>query len=514
MHQTIDIWSLACVFSIAATWVALGYQGILQYTEFRKKAVKDYQRESQVGADGPSEANFSNDYFHNGHVVLSEVTRWHETLRIILRKTDTITSLVLDLVDNHMLLGDPMKRFSAEKVCEELRNIFEKGEMRRSELGMEVPQLITDALCQLDDSAPANPSPKTPSGKASSNSHSRNAKSARLEIPMMKTTHRSIYYKSKQDPMSPPLDDLDLMGETETLEPEVASNSLPHNVEKDAPFSPTRYQSMDELSQMTSSVTQSMYGTPLRKVPGASNQFNNLRAPPQNVFQAKQQLDKESKKGAKGLISKMKKVFGKETKETKDKVLSSHFGNRDLVSFALARLTGRNTEHLLKVFLIDNGATMRQHWDEATMLLDVLVNKAAGQDPNGPDLLFTLGNHKLNAEKKTAAFTDAMGHPDAVPTDSAATDIRVPLGKIFEKYLKNFENAMTIIVLTDGLWQGVQDKNEVSDQIVTFVKTVRDLTNNVVPRRVSIEFIQFGADPEATARLFDLDDHLKDRGIP
>jgi len=51
-----------------------------------------------------------------------------------------------------------------------------------------------------------------------------------------------------------------------------------------------------------------------------------------------------------------------------------------------------------------------------------------------------------------------MGHPDAVPTDSAATDIRVPLGKIFEKYLKNFENAMTIIVLTDGLWQVYRTK--------------------------------------------------------
>jgi hypothetical protein len=511
MHQTIDIWSLACVFSIAATWVALGYQGILQYTEFRKKAVKDYQQESQVEADGPSETNSSNDYFHNGHVVLSEVTRWHESLRIILRKTDTITSLVLDLVDNHMLLGDPMKRFSAAKLCTELRDILKKGKEGQSELGMEVPQLITDALCQLDDSVPAKPPPKTPSEEASSNSHSRNAKSARLEIPMMKTTHRSIYYKSEQYPLSPPLDGLDPMGETETLEPEVVSNSLPHTVEKDAPFPPTRHQLMDELSQMTGSVSQSMYETPLRKVPGVSNQFNNLRAPPQNVFQAKQQLDKGSKKGAKGLIDKWRKVWGK---ETKDKVLSSHFDNRELVSFALAHLTGRNTEHLLKVFLIDNGATMRQHWDEATILLDVLVNKAAGQDPNGPDLLFTLGNHKLIAEKKTAAFTDAMGHQDAVPTDSAATDIRVPLGKIFEKYLKNFENAMTIIVLTDGLWQGVQDKDEVSEQIVTFVKRVRDLTNNVVPRRVSIEFIQFGADPEATARLIDLDDHLKDRGIP
>lgn len=157
---------------------------------------------------------------------------------------------------------------------------------------------------------------------------------------------------------------------------------------------------------------------------------------------------------------------------------------------------------------------MQQYWGEAKTLLDILVNKATGQDPNGPDLLFTLGNHRLTAEKRTAAFREAMAHPDATPSDSAVTDIRVPLGNTFENYLRNPEKAMTIIVLTDGLWEGVQNKEEVSDQIVTFVKTVQGLPNNILPRRVSIEFIQFGSDAAATRRLKELDDGLKRRGIP
>lgn len=66
-----------------------------------------------------------------------------------------------------------------------------------------------------------------------------------------------------------------------------------------------------------------------RKNTGAFNKHGTLRAPPQNVFQAKQQLERE-KKGARGLISKAKKALGK---DTRDKVLSSHLGNRDLVSF-------------------------------------------------------------------------------------------------------------------------------------------------------------------------------------
>lgn len=75
--------------------------------------------------------------------------------------------------------------------------------------------------------------------------------------------------------------------------------------------------------------SRSIPTTPLRKHTGAFNQHGTLRAPPRNVFQAKQQLEKE-KKSTRGLISKAKKALDK---GTRDKVLRSYLGNRDFISF-------------------------------------------------------------------------------------------------------------------------------------------------------------------------------------
>jgi hypothetical protein len=176
----------------------------------------------------------------------------------------------------------------------------------------------------------------------------------------------------------------------------------------------------------------------------------------------------------------------------------------------------------MKLFLVDNAATMGQHWGQATWLLTTLVMKAEGLDPDGTDLRFTMGTHELKRERRASAFEEAMKHADAIPRESDVTDIRVSLGKIFDQYLEGLRaqlrglrasRALTIIVLTDGLWQGVEVKEEVDEQIVKFVRRVRELTNNVILRRVSIEFIQFGKDPEATKRLRTLDDDLKAQGI-
>lgn len=165
---------------------------------------------------------------------------------------------------------------------------------------------------------------------------------------------------------------------------------------------------------------------------------------------------------------------------------------------------------------------MVEHWHEATNLLEVLVMFANGQDDDGPDLMFTMGNHTITGDKRKktpAAFKAAMEHADAVPKQEV-TDIQKSLGKIFEKYIKQLEKAkgpwsayvkqLTIIVLTDGLWQGTQshNKSSVNEQIATFIRAVSDLTSNVIPRRVSIEFVQFGTDTEASGRLNFLDEHL------
>jgi hypothetical protein len=82
--------------------------------------------------------------------------------------------------------------------------------------------------------------------------------------------------------------------------------------------------------------------------------------------------------------------------------------------------------------------------------------------------------------------------------ESRMSPISESLGKIFNQYLEGLRaqlrgsstsRALTIIILTNGLWQGVEVKEEVDKQIVKFMRRVRELTNNVILRRVSIEFI-------------------------
>ncbi|KAK8001158.1 hypothetical protein PG991_013380 [Apiospora marii] len=99
-HAEEDIWSLGCVFSVVATWVVLGADGVTQYGKVRQKAQK-------------RRTGIANDNFHDDQQVLPEVKAWHRYLRVASRRTDTITSKVLDLVDNYMLVGADIRRTAA-----------------------------------------------------------------------------------------------------------------------------------------------------------------------------------------------------------------------------------------------------------------------------------------------------------------------------------------------------------------------------------------------------------------
>ncbi|KAE9370120.1 kinase-like protein [Stipitochalara longipes BDJ] len=518
-HQTIDIWSLGCVFSIAATWVALGYQGVLQYAEFRKNALKDYKQQNlselvRVASDENTSDDQKSieDCFHDGYDVLPEITEWHKSLRTMLRKTDTLTSLVLNLIDDKMLLSDPTKRISAEETCVELDRIYKETEEAQTRLGKQIPEVITAALRQLDDSAPAKALPKTPSEESSPDLHSRTAISKCLEVPLMKTTHRSELFKPEPHRISQQLGGIlesevpaKAEAQRDVLQnlgiqavglkfPQyaVSAHSQPYINQPAA----TLYSIATNSGRSTSSKTPR--GSPALPSKNLSNS-SKYRTPRQNAFEARQQLDQHSK----GALAFTRKLIGK---QKKDVVLRNYFRNRDLL------------------FLVDNGATMKQHWSQATFLLETLVMKAHGQDPDGPDLMFTLGQRRLKGTKNALAFKAAMEDPEAMPTDEV-TDIRTSFGDIFVEHIKNLEKAktrhfispvkqLTIIVLTDGVWGGTLAREDVNKQIVTFVRSVRELSNNLIYRHVSIEFVQFGKDPTATMHLRILDDMLTDAGVP
>jgi hypothetical protein len=117
--QSIDIWSLGAVFSVAATWAVLGPMAVYQFSHVRQIAIHQLVANA-TGRDLPLV-----DYFHNGSELLLEVKSWHEYLRYSIRKNDTITCQVLDLVENGMLCEKPEQRQTAAQVGRKLTEILD-----------------------------------------------------------------------------------------------------------------------------------------------------------------------------------------------------------------------------------------------------------------------------------------------------------------------------------------------------------------------------------------------------
>ena len=152
VSQAIDVWSLGCVFSLVATWVVLGYrQGIQTFDQVRQRNLRDLTRENEARVRAENEtpkssAPMEGNHWHNGKEVLLSVTQWHDYLRKTMRPSDPITSSVLDLVDDRMLLAKPEDRIKVDELCRELQLILDKSASDEKPL----PDLIQSLLGEID----------------------------------------------------------------------------------------------------------------------------------------------------------------------------------------------------------------------------------------------------------------------------------------------------------------------------------------------------------------------------
>ena len=324
VSQGIDIWSLGCVFSIAATWVVYGYQGISQFRKLRQsailKAVPDVNKRQNL-RQPPSDL-VAGDYFHDSREVLSCVQDWHNVLRSALRKTDSVTSQVLDLVDRKMLRGDASSRIKAKDLCEELKLITARSQAQPR---IEMPESLKAALIEMDDEAASsnpyrsaqqlNPSMALPDDR-------RARKSMRLDIPLMKTAHRSEGLRSTlktQDPQPESLE-VRLKDRLDSLPPIKGFTS--HGLE---PI-PTTYPQPLRYAQSYSTETghkDSAYASRYDQQVSPNQPRGAQKRRPENsttqdVFQARDEIEGRNKK-----------IPWRKTR--KDELLTRHFRNRDLV---------------------------------------------------------------------------------------------------------------------------------------------------------------------------------------
>ena len=320
VSQTIDIWSLGCVFSIAATWVVFGYDGLQQFGKVRENAINQIvSRAFQSPRPQRTTSISAGDYFHDGHQVLKAVLDWHKVLRSALRNTDTVTSRLLDLVDGKMLLGSAHMRIKARDLYSELKNIIGQSETGPR---LEMPGNIMEALLEADKEAASS----VPLGTTSRSSEfpagldDRKARKSRLlEKPLMKTAHRSEGLKSvlasnhsQPTGRNHPATKIAVRtGPSDQTRHRMSRGVLGHNQSYNAQM--TRIASQDRTPTVPES-SQRTFSTQHVK----QHTRNPKTHTPQDIFQAQEEIKARDKL----------KFLGK---ERKDKLLTKHYGNRDLV---------------------------------------------------------------------------------------------------------------------------------------------------------------------------------------
>lgn len=141
--QNSDVWSLGCVFSVAATYVVLGTQGVLQFDEIRQQSATSY-----VSSQKTNQRNWP-DAFYDGEDVREVVTDWHAYLRSAIRGTDGYTAAVLKMIDDHVLVP-ARKRWDAVQFSQRLEKLIEGTPSSEAKL---FPTYIEEMLREIDPKA-------------------------------------------------------------------------------------------------------------------------------------------------------------------------------------------------------------------------------------------------------------------------------------------------------------------------------------------------------------------------
>lgn len=172
---------------------------------------------------------------------------------------------------------------------------------------------------------------------------------------------------------------------------------------------------------------------------------------------------------------------------------------------------------------------MRPHWGEVCFLLRLLVWRSLGYDDDGLELYFTNPDTKefvhQSQDQGLSIFERSMNEAEPLPrghTKEYKTDLCDKLKQLINSRL--LKKPKTIIVLTDGLWEGNPSEDGIREIIELKMRLKAGVSRPDVERTSSqlerltalsktrpftIQFISFGHEQQGLQRMAAPDDGIK-----
>ncbi|KAH7409341.1 hypothetical protein BKA64DRAFT_393873 [Cadophora sp. MPI-SDFR-AT-0126] len=429
-NQNFDIWSLGCIFSEVAVWVASGYHGVQNY-----RILRATEADHELG-----------DCFHNGKLVLGAVGTAHLQLLSNLRQSDVITAAIVRLVVARMMVPSA-HRMTAKQLWQECQGILSQSKATL-ELEKDKAVLLT---------APLNPDRDPRLVRDQQQSNIDTASDMFLTRQDQGITEGS-QWSLRSDHSNHVVDKMSLpIRQSQQSSAQFQSSDSPGNIN-------SGYESMPALSERPYSQNSRLasFGR-IRPIP----KHPKYEVPYLSVKQALQWKEHVQSQGRIGLGSRVKLRYGSSSEE----LPHSYLGER---------LRGRKI-----VFLIDNAATMGAHWPELTRLVGLLAYIA--KSDNDIEMFSNHSQQPLKSKKSTT-LVKYLERREFVPISAIVTKLK----EVFDAYVIELQKEpsvkpMSLYVFSDGLWEPLSDVKSPIHDILQYLR------HNYMPiGQVAIQFIRFG----------------------
>jgi hypothetical protein len=189
---------------------------------------------------------------------------------------------------------------------------------------------------------------------------------------------------------------------------------------------------------------------------------------------------------------------------------------------------------------------MKDHFDEARVLFELLLRKYRKLDDDEIELEFTCSRTRMQS-KDVGVLLHAMDEEQQQPTQDLPPNIQRTLQNIFDRHLnmvnlkksagalrsrsvplgnfgkvnysferpKRMVKPATLIFLTDGSWGGKEKWDAIDATIKEFLRELHhEGETKDLERQFTIQFVHFGDDVNAAIHLEHLDDNLGSDGLP